>query len=103
MAPFLLANFLATLHFVFYLWGELRPLYRYGTICNSAGKLAKRNGAIILPRKLLELLPLYPSSTKRCIDNLRQDSNNSGVFQIAASFGKFFNLFAATAAAAEAL
>ena len=31
MAPFLLANFLATLHFVFYLQGGLRPPYRHGT------------------------------------------------------------------------
>ena len=58
MAPFLLANFLATLYFVFYLQGGLRPPYRYGTKYDAARKLAKRNGAIILLRKLLELLPL---------------------------------------------
>ena len=46
MAPFLLANFLATLYFVFYFRG-LRPPYRYGTKYNVARKLAKRNGAII--------------------------------------------------------
>ena len=34
MAPFLLANFLATLYFVFYLQGGLRPPYRYGTKYN---------------------------------------------------------------------
>ena len=47
MAPFLLANFVATLHFVFYLQGGLRPPYRYGTEYNVSRKLAKRNGAII--------------------------------------------------------
>ena len=47
MAPFLLANFLATLYFVFYVSGGLRPPYRYGTKYNVARKLAKRNGAII--------------------------------------------------------
>ena len=44
---FLLANFLATLHFVIYLEGGVRPLYRYGTKYNVARKLANRNGAII--------------------------------------------------------
>ena len=36
-------------YFVFYLLyrGGLRPTYRYGTKCNVARKLAKRNGAII--------------------------------------------------------
>ena len=33
MAPFLLANFLATLHFVFYLWGGFAP--RIGTVQNT--------------------------------------------------------------------
>ena len=47
MALFLLANFPATLYFVFYLWVGLRPQYRYGTKYNVARKLAKRNGAII--------------------------------------------------------
>ena len=47
MAPFLLANFLATFYFVFYLQGGLRPLYRYGTKYNVARKLAERNEAII--------------------------------------------------------
>ena len=37
MAPFLLANFLATLHFVFYLQGGLRPPYRYGTKSELSG------------------------------------------------------------------
>ena len=38
MAPFLLANFLATLHFVFYLQGELCPQYnqvRYKMQCSQ--------------------------------------------------------------------
>ena len=38
--------------------GGRSPPYRYGTKYNVARKLAKRNGAIILPGKLLELLPL---------------------------------------------
>ena len=47
MAPFLLANFLATLYFVFYLSEGLGPPYRYSTKYNIARKLAKGNGAII--------------------------------------------------------
>ena len=47
MASFILANFLATLHFVFYVEEGLRTSYRYGTTYNVARKLAKRNGAII--------------------------------------------------------
>ena len=41
MAPFLLVNFLATLHFVFYSKGGLRPAYRYGTKYNVVRKLTK--------------------------------------------------------------
>ena len=47
MAPFLLANFLATLYFVFYVKERLRSSYGYSTKYNVARKLAKRNGAII--------------------------------------------------------
>ena len=64
MAPFLLANFLATLHFVFYFLGGLRPQYRYGTKCYVARKLAKRNDAIIYAKAertypTLSLAPLF--------------------------------------------
>ena len=47
MAPFLLANFLATLYFAIYIFGGLRLPDRYGAKYNVARKLAKRNGAII--------------------------------------------------------
>ena len=62
MAPFLLANFLATLYFVFYLYQGLCPSYRYGTRYNVARKLAKRNGAIIYANFVgPTLVVVYPS------------------------------------------
>ena len=47
MAPFLLANFLATLYFVPYLCGGRSPPYTYNTKYNVARQLAQRNGARI--------------------------------------------------------
>ena len=47
MGPFLSANFLATVSFVLYLQGVLRPPYKYGAKYNVARKLVKRNAAII--------------------------------------------------------
>ena len=59
MAPFLLANFLATLYFAIYIFGGLRPPDRYGAKYNVARKLAKRNGAIIYAN--LPYMSNYPT------------------------------------------
>ena len=59
------------LHCIFYFTYRRGFAPRIDTVQNSvARKLAKRNGATILPRKLPELHPC-PSSTKRFIDTVR--------------------------------
>ena len=47
MALFLLANFLATLCFAFYVYEGLRPSYTYSAKYNVDRKLAKGNGPIV--------------------------------------------------------
>ena len=56
MAPFLLANFLATLYFALYLYGGRNPPYTYKAKYDVARKLAKKNGAIIYTK-------VYPTWT----------------------------------------
>ena len=53
-----LANFPATLYFVFYLKGGLRPPQSYGAKYNVARKLVKRNGAMIYA-KAGRIYPTY--------------------------------------------
>ena len=57
-----LANFLATLYFVFYVEEGLRPSYRSGTKYNVATKLAILYGAIVYANSVGPTLVVgYPS------------------------------------------
>ena len=73
MASFLVANFLATLYFVFFLWAVLRPPSRYGTKYHVARKVAKRNGAITYAKAgriypILYLALLFLIVNHGCVD-----------------------------------
>ena len=84
MAPFLLANFLATLYFAIYIFGGLRPPDRYGAKYNVARKLAKRNGAIIYAN--LPYMSNYPTHLN-CLKFVCLPSVNENKIETAMSEG----------------